>query len=76
MSVATTRLSVREIHLSDVLRRQVDLRVASKVLKPFANYATAIINHTANTVWRCKNVQERFIEVKRDPGDICGKDTT
>lgn len=35
------RLSAREIHLSNVLRRQVDLSVASKVLKPFANYATA-----------------------------------
>lgn len=75
-SVATARLSTREIHLSNVPRRQVDLSVASKVLKPFANYATAIINHTASAVWRCKNVQERFIEVRRDPEDICGKDTT
>lgn len=53
-SVAAARLSACEIHLSCVPRRQ-DLSVASKVLKPFANYATAIINHTTSTVWHCKN---------------------
>lgn len=75
-SVASVRLSAHKIHLSDVLRRQVDLSVASKVLKPFANYVTAIINHTASTVWRCKNIQERFIIARRDSEYICGKDTT
>lgn len=57
-------------HLSNVPQRQVDLSVASKVLKPFANYATAIINHTTSTVWHCKNVQERLLNDLLKPNVI------